>query len=184
MSQLNVGVIGAGGMAGHHAKIFAENPRCKLVAVCDLVEEKAKKIAESLGCDYTTDYRKLLKRKDIEAVLIGVPNMLHYKLAMASLKAGKHTTVEYPICQTVKQYDKLAAEAAKRSLVIHDEITPLIEPQAIAMRQLIGKIGKVMTMRSAYISAAVKWYINTALRVNFFFSLIIYLIVYFNFILV
>lgn len=180
MSQLKVGVIGAGGMAGSHANIFSKNPRCKLVAVCDLVEEKARKIAESLGCDYTTDYRKLLKRPDIDAVLVGVPNPLHYKLALDSLKAGKHTAVEYCICQTVKQYDKLVQEAEKRNLVIHDILTPLIEPQALGMRQLIGKIGKVMTMRSAFISATGNWYVNTERRGNFFSALTIHQIVYFN----
>lgn len=183
MSELRVGVIGAGGMAGHHAELLSKNPRCKLVAVCDLVEEKAKKTAESLGCGYFTDYRKLLRRADIDAVLVGVPNPLHYKLALDSLRAGKHTTVEYPICQTVKQYDRLVHEAERRRLVLHDELTPLIEPQALGMRQLVGKIGKVMTMRSAYISSsssATSWYVNAKQRGNFYSALTIHQIVYFN----
>ena len=180
MNKVRVGVIGAGGMAGTHAKLFKENPRAELVCICDVIEKMVKSKAESLGCEHTVDYRRLLDRPDVDAVLVGVPNALHHAIALDSLKAGKHTSVEYPIVQTVAQYDELCEEANARDLVLHDALTPLIEPQAVKMKELIGKVGKVMTMRSAYISGAARWYVDSKIRGNFFAALTIHQIVYFD----
>ena len=183
MGSVKMGIIGAGGMAGQHAKLYGQNARSEVVCICDLVEEKARQKAEELGCDCTTDYKELLKRKDIDAVLVAIPNSLHYQVALESLRAGKHTAVEYPITQTAEEYDALCREASKGDLVLHDALTPIIEPQPLAVKKLISKIGKVFAMQSAYYASAGGWYVDTALRGNFFSSLTIHMIVYFNFVL-
>ncbi|MBN1676348.1 MAG: Gfo/Idh/MocA family oxidoreductase [Kiritimatiellae bacterium] len=180
MKNVRVGVIGVGGMAGRHAELFKENPRAELVCICDIVEETARKKAGKLGCEYTTDHHELLARGDIDAVLVGVPNTLHYPIALDALRAGKHTSVEYPITQTLAQHDELRGLAEAGGLVLHDALTPLIEPQALKMKELVGKLGRVMTMRSVYISGAGRWYVDSKVRGNFFAALTIHQIVYFN----
>ena len=180
-SKLRVGSIGVGGMSGTHARLFKENARVELVCVCDIVADKAKERGEEFGCDATTDYREMLERKDIDAVMVGIPNALHYSVALDSIRAGKHTAVEYPICQTVAQFDTLRAEAATRDLVITDVLTPVIEPQALGMREMARKIGRVMSMRSAYFSGgAGGWYVREDVRGNFYAALTIHQIIYFN----
>lgn len=178
---LRVASIGVGGMSGTHAQLFNTNPRVELVCVCDIAEEKATQRGQELGCDAMTDYRDVLRRGDVDAVMVGVPNALHYPIALDCLRAGKHTAVEYPICQTVAQFDTLRQEADARSLVIADVLTPVIEPQALGMRRMARKIGRVMSMRSAYFSGgAGGWYVREDVRGNFYAALTIHQIIYFN----
>ena len=74
---LRVASIGVGGMSGTHAKLFAANPRVELVCVCDIVEAKAKQRGQELGCDAVTDYHDVLGRTDVDAVMVGIPNVFH-----------------------------------------------------------------------------------------------------------
>ncbi len=181
MSKLRVASIGVGGMSGTHAKLFIENPRVELVCICDIVEEKARQRAAEFGCEALTDYTELLPRTDVDAVMVGVPNGLHYPIALDCLKAGKHTAVEYPICQTVDEFDTLRKEAAARSLVVADVLTPVIEPQALGMKKMAERIGRVLSMRSAYFAGgAQSWYVREDIRGNFYSALTIHQIIYFN----
>ena len=184
MSKLRVASIGVGDMSGCHAGILHENPRTEMACVCDLRKERAAEWAAKLGCDATVDYHDILERDDIDAVMVGVPNGLHFGIALEALLAGKHTAVEYPICQTVAEYDQLAAEASARGLVITDVLTPLIEPQPLAVKSLLPRIGQVMSMQSAYFAGSSdSWYVNEQVRGNFFAALTIHQIIYFNVVL-
>lgn len=181
MKPLRTAVIGIGGMAGAHAALLHANERIELTCVCDIVEQKAKEQAQKLACDYETDSAALLARQDVDAVLIGVPNALHPELARAALQAGKHVAVEYPVTQTVEEYESLTALAAQRNLVLSDWLTPLHEVQAVTMRSLVGEVGRVVSQRSAYFAGGRNtWYVDPKLRGNFFSGLTIHQIVYFN----
>lgn len=181
---VRVAVIGVGGMATQHARLLHEHGRARLVCVCDIVRERAENVARELDCEALTDAEKLLARNDVDAVLIGVPNGLHHAIALEAVRAGKHTAVEYPVCQTVAEYDMLAAEAAARDLVLADLLTPLIEPQPLTIKRLKPKIGTIMSMQSAYYAgASTSWYVNRAVRGSFFAALTIHQIVYFNVVL-
>ena len=185
MAKLRMAVIGAGGMAGRHARLYKDHPRADLVCICDIVEEKARQQAAQLGCDYVTDYRRLLDRTDVDAVMVGTPNPLHYRIALDCLRAGKHTAVEYPIAQTVEQHDTLYREARQRKLVVHHALTPLREPQAQTVKANLAAIGQVVCMRSAYFAVCpnTMWYVHSDRRGNFFAALTIHQIVYFNVVL-
>jgi predicted dehydrogenase len=151
------------------------------VYVCDVREERAREIAAKLGCEATTDYRGLLRRPDVAAVLVAVPNGLHYATAMAAVKAGKHVAVEYPVCQTVAQFGRLAAAAARRNLVVADLLTPVLEPQPLAMRKAADRIGRIMSMRSAYFAGiSDSWYVREDVRGSFYAALTIHQIIYYN----
>ena len=180
MCKTRIGIIGIGSFGSRRAKVFNENPRAQVVCVCSRSKENAKSKAEALGCDFVTDYRQLLERPDVDGVTISIPNTLHYQVGLDALKAGKHTTIEYPITQTVEQFDTLCAEAKNRNLVIHHALTPVIEPQPVTMKKLIDKIGRVMTIRSSYTggSGGRDWYLKPGLRGNFYSALTIHMIVY------
>jgi predicted dehydrogenase len=81
----------------------------------------------------------------------------------------------------VEEFDTLLHEAEKRSLVVADILTPVMEPQVLRMREAIGRVGTVMSMRSAYYAGARnRWYVNEELRGNFYSSLTIHQIIYYN----
>jgi len=180
MSTVRIGIIGIGSFGYRHALCFQDHPRANIVCVCSRTEETARTKATSLHCDFTTDYHALLSRADIDAVVVGTPNMLHYQMSLDALEAGKHVTVEYPITQTTEQFDALCTKAREQGLVLHHSFTPIVEPQPLAIRDHITDIGKVLTIRSFYVGGCGgrEWYKDPALRGSFFSSLTIHMIAY------
>ena len=100
MSRIKLGLIGCGGMANAHRSRFNKlEDRLELVAAVDVVEERAKAVAELFpGSRPTTDYRDILH--DVEAVLVVLPHHLHHPVAQAALEAGKHVLLEKPMANS------------------------------------------------------------------------------------
>ncbi|MBA3044206.1 Gfo/Idh/MocA family oxidoreductase, partial [archaeon] len=101
--MLRAGVIGVGSMGQNHARIYHEN--ANLVGVADLDKEAVKKVGERYNTKYYADYKKLLKNVDV--VSIAVPTGLHYKVSMDAINAGKHVLIEKPICNHIRDGEKL-----------------------------------------------------------------------------
>jgi len=120
MDKLRVGIIGLG-RGRDHARRVAESPRCELVGIADIVEEAAQKAAEELKAQaYYRDYRQLLKKGDLDAVVISTPNHLHAPMSLDCMKAGLHVLVEKPMCNTMAEADEMVrtAKRTKRKLSV------------------------------------------------------------------
>jgi len=101
--MLRVGLIGCGNIGlGGHLPAYIHIPEAEMVAVCDIVEERAQEAARLSGATPYTDYREILKREDIEMVDICLPTDLHAQAAIAAIKAGKHVLCEKPMAHTLK----------------------------------------------------------------------------------
>ena len=184
MAKVKTAVIGVGGMAGHHASLFNKNEKCEVTAICDIKKETAQKKAEECSCAYYTDYKEMLASADFTAVLIGTPNKIHYEIAVECLNAGKHTAIEYPICQTITEFEALHKKADEKGVVLADLATPFREPQPLGMKEMLPSIGKIMSMRSAYFSGGrTKWYTNEKTMGNFYSALTLHQIIYYNIIM-
>lgn len=97
MDKLNVGVIGIGGSGyGICKKIFLF-PYTKLIAICEVNDERREKICNELNVKGYKDYRELLENKDIDVVYIATPNFLHAKISIEALKKGKYVFCEKPL---------------------------------------------------------------------------------------
>ena len=99
---IRIGLIGAGIMGSDHARIFATQiPGAKLQAVCDADAARAKSIADSTGAaDAATDLLALIKRPDIDAILIASPDHTHGELTIAAIAARKPVPCEKPLAPT------------------------------------------------------------------------------------
>lgn len=180
MNKIRVGIIGIGSFGSRRAKLLREHPHAEIACVSSRTQENAKSKAQQLGCNFTTDYHEILRNPDVDAVTISTPNTLHHQIALKALTAGKHVSVEYPITQTVEEFDTLCRKAQERNLVLHHAVTPMIEPQALTMRSLIKKVGRVMVIRSSYVggSGGRNWYLDPKFCGNFFGALSIHMIAY------
>lgn len=150
---LNVGVISCSGMATGHMKGVINNPRAKLVAVCDIDFEKAKKVAAERGVEKVyADYRELLEQPEIDAVIIVTPDQLHREMAVAALEAGKHVLCEKPLALT-REDCKAIADAVKKSdkKFMVGQICRFT-PGFVAAKNFIdaGEIGELMFVESEY----------------------------------
>jgi myo-inositol 2-dehydrogenase/D-chiro-inositol 1-dehydrogenase len=95
------GIIGTGGRGTNDLRAVLEHG--KVVAVCDVKADRVKAAAEMAARDTPAsydDYRRIIDRKDIEAVVIATPPHLHAEMAVAALQAGKHVYCEKPVAIT------------------------------------------------------------------------------------
>jgi len=100
---LKLGLIGTGGIAQVHMRALAKTEDIELVAVCDIVEEKAQKASDEFGVpNVFVDYHDLLEMDEIEAVSICTWNQAHCAPTVDALHAGKHVLCEKPMAATLK----------------------------------------------------------------------------------
>ena len=102
MKQLNIGVIGLGEIGAVHCDALMQIPQAKLLAVADIDEARVKQIAEKTGAQPYQDYKELLAREDIDAVIIATPDHLHKEPCIHAANAGKHILVEKPLAMTLE----------------------------------------------------------------------------------
>ena len=114
--KIGIGLVGVGFMGSQHAKVISELPEARLVAVQDTNEERAKAVASTYKADYCKDYRELLKRKDIDAVVIATPDHLHKEPSIAAAEAGKHVLLEKPIATSVEDGKEIISAFKKANL--------------------------------------------------------------------
>ena len=115
---VNIGIIGCGGIAnGKHMPSLAKIPNVRMVAFCDIVEEKAIAAAEKFGVEGAkvyTDYKELLKDESIEVVHVLTPNKEHSFITIDALYSGKHVMCEKPMAKTAAEARKMV-EVAKET---------------------------------------------------------------------
>ena len=115
--RIRFAVIGCGGMGtGHLGSLVkrSEADNIKVLAVSDVYQRRLTRAKGICQGDGYPDYRKLLDRKDIDAVLIATPDHWHSKIAIDAMDSGKHVYVEKPMTHTVEQAIKLR-DAVKRT---------------------------------------------------------------------
>ena len=102
MSDLRVGVVGLGWVAGAHIETFKSVKGAKVTAVCSRREQDPKALEKQYGMPlkYYRDYDAMLADKDIDAVDICTQHPFHPAQAIAAAKAGKHLIIEKPIALT------------------------------------------------------------------------------------
>jgi predicted dehydrogenase len=113
-------VIGTGGRGSYLLRSVLQQTNTKVVALCDIKPDRLDKAASAAAKDNpatTTDWRRIIDRKDVEAVFIATPPHLHSEMAIAALKAGKHVYCEKPIGVTAAQVRDLVAVARKTKRV-------------------------------------------------------------------
>jgi predicted dehydrogenase len=113
--RVNVGLIGCGGRGMTVARLMAEVPNVRFIAVCDVYDLHSARAREwaGPGCESFRDFRKLLDRKQVDAVLIATPDHWHAIPTVLACKAGKDVYVEKPLGHNVKE-GRAMVEAARR----------------------------------------------------------------------
>jgi len=98
-------LIGAGWMGIEDARTCLKHEGVKLVTVCDLYEGRLKLAQKEWGDDIftTNNYKEVLKRKDVDAVIIGTSDHWHKQISIDALQAGKHVYCEKPMVHSVDQ---------------------------------------------------------------------------------
>lgn len=112
--MIKIGIIGTGGMAGAHAGNYAKMKDVKMVACCDVREEKAKQFAEKFNIPAVyTSYQEMLAKEKLDGVSNVTPDAVHAEVALAVLKKKTPILSEKPIATTLADAKKMVAAAKK-----------------------------------------------------------------------
>ena len=147
--KVKVGIIGCGGIAnGKHMSSLSKLKDVEMVAFCDIVEEKAIKAKEQYGVPEAkvyTDYKELLKDKDIEVVHVCTPNRSHAPISIDSLHAGKHVMCEKPMAKTAEDARKMVEAASETGKKLTIGYQHRHKPEAIYLKNVIerGDLGDI-----------------------------------------
>ena len=152
MDEIGIGIIGCGFWANEmHLPAFQKNPHARVLAVASQSEQSARATAERFGIKtWTTDYRELLDRSDIQVVDVLTPNYLHAPIAIAAAGRGKHVICIKPLCMSLEQADQMIAAANQAGVqLFYAENVPFI-PALTRAREIIdeGAIGDVFRVKA------------------------------------
>jgi len=128
------------------AKEAAATKGAKLVAVADLDVPRAQEVAKELGCEWTNDYRTLLRRDDVQVVGAWTPSGAHGMVARDALNAGKHAVSTKPMETTVAKCDAVIEAARKRNLLFAIDFGNRYRPEVRQVKRAVdqGEFGKLL----------------------------------------
>ena len=109
--MIKTAVVGVGSMGQHHARIYDQLDKSKLVGISDLDFNRAKSIADRYDVPAYENYIDLLEKEKPDAVTIAVPTIKHEKVVTDALEAGAHVLVEKPISATIEEGQRLIKKA-------------------------------------------------------------------------
>jgi len=143
-------MIGCGDISQQYLKASRVVDCAEIVVVVDAVEAHAEKLGKEYGKEYTTNYKKLLKRKDVDAVIISVPHYLHKPLAIQAAKAGKHVLCDKPIATNVADGQKIVAACKKTGVQLSVNflkryLSPVQKTKEMLAAGTIGDVIYIMT---------------------------------------
>jgi myo-inositol 2-dehydrogenase / D-chiro-inositol 1-dehydrogenase len=138
--RIPTAMIGIGNRGAYVLKGVLEQANTKVAALCDLKPDKLDAAASIAAKDNPAtyqDWRKVIDRKDMEAVFIATPPHLHSEMAIAALQAGKHVYCEKPIGITTSQVRDLVKVARSSNRVF------ISGQQLRSTSQLVQAVGKI-----------------------------------------
>lgn len=151
--SVRVGFIGSGGIAGTHINYLKGIAGVEIAALADLSREAIdRRIKEHdlQGAKVFTDYRDMLRMKDLTAVSVCTPNYLHYKPTIEALRAGKHVMVEKPMAMNAREAQAMCDAARKARKVLTIGFQQRFRPDAQFVRRAVaeGQLGDILYCRA------------------------------------
>ncbi len=147
---MRYGLIGCGGIGALRAEALAATPGAKLVWVSDTDVERARALATGHGAAVTREWRTLVERPDLDAVIVSTPPNLHGEMAIGALEAGKHVLVEKPIARDPAEGRAMLAAAASAQRHLATGFNYRFYPSVLRAQELMasGIIGELDHIRS------------------------------------
>ena len=150
MSLLHVAIVGLGNIGNTHARVYQQRSDVKIVAVCDIIKERADKAAAAYGCPVFYSVQEMLKN----GVKIDAASMCtagkenggdHYTPTMELLEAGIPTLGEKPISNEIAKAEAMVALAKKKNLRYGINLNHRFTPAALRAKEWVkaGRLGEI-----------------------------------------
>ena len=144
--EVKLGIIGAGRMGSVHAINAAKYTSAKIVAIADINKNAAESLAKQLGVNKIySSYDNLIVDNEIDAVIITLPNNLHYDAIIKSIEAGKHVFCEKPLTVSVKEAEDITRKAEKADIKLQVGFNRRFDPSYEKAKEIIdqGLLGRI-----------------------------------------
>ena len=175
----SIAIVGAGMIAEHHIESFLKTKRAKITWVADIKQEALVKIKEKYPVENTTtDYHNILNDKNVDAVVICTPPLIHKRVFVDAVAAGKNILVEKPLAMSIADIDEMIeAERANPNLIISDCSArhSRLQPKYRKVKEIIdsGVLGEIYFVHHNCIwrqsragieyHPTAKWFLNKAI---------------------
>ena len=130
-----------------------DDPRCTIAAVCDVDTERMATVKNRIGtCDAYQDFRRILDRRDIDAVLVATPDHWHAALTVMACQAGKDVYCEKPLCRTIDEGRRMVETARRYDRVVQmgTQYRSIARSRQACEWVRNGRLGKVRTVRLSH----------------------------------
>ncbi|WP_240415137.1 Gfo/Idh/MocA family protein [Paenibacillus periandrae] len=148
---LKIGIVGMNGIGVRHAECYSSDPLANVIAVCDVVKERADKAADKYGVTAYYSLQDMLQQEpDLQIVDIttgGIDNgSWHFEPAMQAIAAGKHVLIEKPLANDIHEGRELVRFAAEKNVYLGSNLNHYFTAPAEKARQYIdsGDIGETV----------------------------------------
>ena len=147
---INVCIVGCGRIAILNYLGYKDHPHARVLAVCDLNEERARAFAAETGAEKVyTRYDDMLNDPEIDAVELLVPHHLHCEMTVRACRAGKHVSVQKPMAMSLKECDRMIQAAKDADVLLKVYENFVFYPPMVEAKRLLdtGEIGEPLSIR-------------------------------------
>ncbi len=146
--KIRWGLVGTGKRCVQHIKVIQKMPQSRIVALCDIQQARLDSAAAMCKADPPTgysDYKELLKRDDLDVILVATPNYVHHEVVIAALNSGRPVLTEKPMGITVAECNDMIATAKKSGKTLQVGLQLRYAPFYQKVHSLLrdGTIGKL-----------------------------------------
>ncbi len=157
MSEKTLGfaIVGCGVIGHKHAEEISHIADARLIAVADILPDRAREIAVQRNCADFVDYHNMVELPEVDIVTVCTPSGLHAEVAVAAARAGKHVIVEKPIDVNLEKANWMIEECKKAGVKLTVISQHRFDASTVRVKQDIeaGKLGRMILGE-----AAVNWF--------------------------
>ena len=162
-----VAIVGCGLIGQKRANALS---RAKLIACADVILDRARNLAEKSSAAFTSDWNEVLRREDVEIVIVATINSQLAEIAAAALDAGKHVLIEKPAARNVAELDDVITAEKRSGKLARVGFNHRYHPALRKAKEIVdsGALGEMMFVRGRYghggrIGYEKEWRANPAL---------------------
>lgn len=164
--MIKIGLIGVGAVGGMHKEAIDLHPECELTAVCNRTLSKAEKMAEGTSIHCYSDYKEMMDKEELDAVIVNLPHDMHHDVTNYILNRGVSVLVEKPMAINVKECESMIETAKKNGVVLavgHPQryYAFLRCLKKIIKEERLGKLSAISLNRSCdYFTGRAAWFLD------------------------
>jgi predicted dehydrogenase len=154
VAKLRYAVVGAGGIGHRHAEVASKLEEYELVAIADVVEERARELASKFNAKAYTNYIEMLEKEQLDVISVCTPHPTHAEIAIEAMKRGVNVLTEKPMAATVSQCLAMIREARKRGVKLGVVFQNRFESRIRKARKIVeaGELGDIYRALLRYVT--------------------------------